>query len=147
LTGNKIVFFRGATQTFKDAADPFFSGGQEDLLWISGDGGNVNFIAKAKRRSNPHFTKTDDRIYLYHAQKGLVSIRWDGTDEKAHLKVSGITVYGSVMMDDNCMLKELEAEQGTGESEQRNLCGHHSQNRWRNTKNFCGRCRESAVSF
>ncbi|MBI3219745.1 MAG: PD40 domain-containing protein [Bacteroidetes bacterium] len=108
--GNKIVFFRGATQTFKDAADPFFAGAQEDLLWISGDGGNVNFIAKAKGRGAPHFTKTDDRIYLYHGQKGLLSIRWDGTDEKGHLKVSGITVYGSILMEHNCMLNESEME-------------------------------------
>jgi imidazolonepropionase-like amidohydrolase/Tol biopolymer transport system component len=108
--GNKIVFFRGAAQTFKDAPNPFFAGAQEDLLWISGDGGNSNFIAKAKGRSNPHFTKADDRIYLYHGQKGLLSIRWDGTDERAHLKVTGITVYGSLLMEDNCMLKEAEME-------------------------------------
>ncbi|MFY8036531.1 MAG: amidohydrolase family protein [Cyclobacteriaceae bacterium] len=108
--GNKIVFFRGAAQTFKDAADPFFAGAQEDLLWISGDGGNVNFIAKAKGRGAPHFTKTDDRIYLYHGQKGLLSIRWDGTDEKGHLKVTGITVYGSILMEHSCMLNESEME-------------------------------------
>ncbi len=108
--GNKIVFFRGSTQTFKDADSPFFQGAQEDLLWISGDGGSLNFIAKAKGRSNPHFTKAEDRIYLYNGQKGLLSIRWDGTDEKAHLKVTGITVYGSVLMADNCMLNESEME-------------------------------------
>ena len=108
--GNKIVFFRGATQTFKDADSPFFQGAQEDLVWISGDGGPLNFIAKAKGRSNPHFTKSEDRIYLYNGQKGLLSIRWDGTDEKAHLKVTGITVYGSVLMADNCMLNESEME-------------------------------------
>ncbi len=62
--GNKIVFFRGAAQTFKDADSPFFQGAQEDLVWISGDGGPLNFIAKAKGRSNPHFTKSEDRIYL-----------------------------------------------------------------------------------
>jgi imidazolonepropionase-like amidohydrolase/Tol biopolymer transport system component len=108
--GNKIVFFRGAAQTFKDADSPFFQGAQEDLVWISGDGGPLNFIAKAKGRSNPHFTKSEDRIYLYNGQKGLLSIRWDGTDEKAHLKVTGITVYGSVLMADNCMLNESEME-------------------------------------
>ena len=108
--GNKIVFFRGATQTFKDADSPFFQGAQEDLVWISGDGGPLNFIAKAKGRSNPHFTKSEDRIYLYNGQKGLLSIRWDGTDEKAHLRVTGITVYGSVLMADNCMLNESEME-------------------------------------
>ncbi|MCA6380046.1 MAG: PD40 domain-containing protein [Cytophagales bacterium] len=108
--GNKIVFFRGATQTFKDADSPFFQGAQEDLVWISGDGGPLNFIAKAKGRSNPHFTKSEDRIYLYNGQKGLLSVRWDGTDEKAHLRVTGITVYGSVLMADNCMLNESEME-------------------------------------
>ena len=108
--GNKIVFFRGATQTFKDADSPFFQGAQEDLVWISGDGGQLNFIAKAKGRSNPHFTKAEDRIYLYNGQKGLLSIRWDGTDEKIHLRVTGITVYGSVLMADNCMLNESEME-------------------------------------
>ena len=108
LQGNKIVFFRGAAQTFKDAADPFFAGAQEDLLWISGDGGNINFIAKAKGRGTAHFTKADDRIYLYHGQKGLLSIRWDGTDEKALLKVTGITVYGSIPDENNCMLENLK---------------------------------------
>jgi imidazolonepropionase-like amidohydrolase/Tol biopolymer transport system component len=107
---NRIVFLRGAAQTFRDADGPFFQGAQEDILWISGDGGALNFIAKAKGRGNPHFTKAEDRIYLYHGQKGLLSIRWDGTDEKAHLKVTGITVYGSVLMADNCMLNESEME-------------------------------------
>ncbi len=108
--GNKIVFFRGAAQKFKDADGPTFHGSQEDLVWISAKGGSINFIAKAKGRSTPHFTKADDRIYLYHGQKGLLSIRWDGTDEKALLKVSGITVYGSIPDENNCMLTETERE-------------------------------------
>ena len=36
-----------------------------------------------------------DRIYLFSGQDGLVSIRWDGTDEKAHVKVRGATVPGA----------------------------------------------------
>ena len=110
LQSNKIVFFRGSAQTFRDAEGPFFQGAQEDLLWISGDGGTINFIAKAKGRSTPHFTKTDDRIYLYNGQKGLLSIRWDGTDEKVLLKVTGITVYGSAPDENNCMLNESAME-------------------------------------
>jgi Tol biopolymer transport system component/imidazolonepropionase-like amidohydrolase len=110
LQGNRIVFLRGSAQTFRDAEGPFFQGAQEDLLWISGDGGAINFIAKAKGRGTPHFTKTDDRIYLYHGQKGLLSIRWDGTDEKVLLKVTGITVYGSVPDENNCMLNESAME-------------------------------------
>ena len=110
LQGNKIVFLRGATQSFKDAPDPFFNGMQEDLVWISGDGGNVNFIAKSKGRSSPHFVKGDDRIYLYSGQKGLLSIRWDGTDEKLIAKISGITTYGSVVGENHCMLIESATE-------------------------------------
>ena len=108
--GNKIVFLRGSNQIFKDAADPFFNGGQEDLLWVSGDGGAVNFIAKAKGRATPHFVKGDDRIYLFSFAKGLLSIRWDGTDEKVLVKVSGITTYGSAIGENHCMLVESATE-------------------------------------
>ncbi len=108
--GNKIVFMRGANQIFKDAADPFYAGGQEDLLWIAGDGGAVNFITKSKGRTSPHFVKSDDRIYLYSYGKGLVSIRWDGTDEKILVKVTGITTYGSALGENHCMLVESAQE-------------------------------------
>lgn len=109
-TGNRIAFMRGATQTFKNTSDPFFIGGEEDIMWISGDGGQANLIAKANSRSNPHFVKSNDRIYLYHDKDGLVSIRWDGTDQKAHVKVTGITTYGSVMEEGNCVLRQTEQE-------------------------------------
>ncbi len=46
---------------------------------------------------------------MYSGREGLVSIRWDGTDEKTHLKVTGITTYGSVF-ENNCMLVETEME-------------------------------------
>lgn len=108
--GDKIVFMRGSTQVFKDTPDPFFAGGQEEVVWIPGNGGPINFIAKSKGRSNPHFTRSDDRIYLYNGQKGLLSIRWDGTDEKQLLKVTGIMTYGSILEEDNCLMKESERE-------------------------------------
>ncbi len=94
-TKNRIVFNRGANQVYKDAIDPFGSLMMEDLAWISADGGKITLIDKAEGRNTPHFTKNDDRIYLNHSKKGLISIRWDGTDEKEHLKLTGITTYGS----------------------------------------------------
>ncbi|MGM0581553.1 MAG: amidohydrolase family protein [Bacteroidota bacterium] len=94
-TQNRIVFNRGANQVYKDAVDPFGSLMMEDLAWISTDGGKVNLIDKAKGRNTPHFSKVEDRIYLNHGEKGLISIRWDGTDEKEHLQLTGITTYGS----------------------------------------------------
>ncbi len=108
--GNKIVFIQGSSTSFKEGAGPVAFAKQEMIGWISSDGGAITEIAKAKGRGRPHFTKSSDRIYLYSDQKGLVSIRWDGTDEKSHLKVSGIMTYGSVIGENNCMLYESPEE-------------------------------------
>ncbi|MEX0287827.1 MAG: amidohydrolase family protein [Flavobacteriaceae bacterium] len=91
----RIAFHRGTAQTYDDAIGPFARGAQEDLVWISTEGGTINYIDKSKGRQLPHFTKGDNRIYLSNPQKGLVSIRWDGTDEKEHLKLKGIVTFGS----------------------------------------------------
>jgi Tol biopolymer transport system component len=92
---NRIAFMRGAAQTYDDAIGPFTSMAQEDLVWVSSNGGPIQFIDKSKDRQQPHFTKIDDRIYLSSDSKGLISIRWDGTDEKEHLKLKGIETFGS----------------------------------------------------
>jgi Tol biopolymer transport system component len=69
--GNKIVFLRGASFNFKFDPDPVTFSSQEDIAWISGDGGAITVIERAKGRGNPHFVKSDDRIYLYNTDKGL----------------------------------------------------------------------------
>ncbi|WKZ59523.1 MAG: amidohydrolase family protein [Cyclobacteriaceae bacterium] len=113
---NRIIFLQGPAQLFKDADGPFAFKAKESLAWISTEGGAVTVIDKSKGRGVPHFVKNDDRIYLYHGGKGLISIRWDGTDEKEHVKVTGITVYGTTHDHDHddyvnhCMLAETERE-------------------------------------
>jgi Tol biopolymer transport system component len=109
---NRIVFMRGTAFNFKEDEGPSTFASQEDIAWIGSEGGAVTLIDKSNRRSNPHFTKVGDRIYLYSEQKGLVSIRWDGTDEKEHLKVTGITTYGSELGENvnNCMMVESATE-------------------------------------
>ena len=92
---NRIAFHRGSAQVYDNAIGPVARRGQEDLVWVASEGGNINYIDKTKGRQLPHFTRVDDRIYLSHGEKGLVSIRWDGTDEKEHLKLKGIETYGS----------------------------------------------------
>jgi Tol biopolymer transport system component len=87
--GERIAAVRGPARAYREATGPFAAGANEDLVWVSGEGGNVTVIAPAEGRTAPHFTQDPGRIYLYHGTKGLVSIRWDGTDEKAHLKVTG----------------------------------------------------------
>ena len=94
LTGDRIVFLRGTKQSYMNGTGPMAFNAQDDLYWISANGGATYFIDKAKGRANPHFVKNEDRIYLYSGSKGLVSIRWDGTDEKELVKVTGITTYG-----------------------------------------------------
>lgn len=107
---NRIVVMRGAAGFFREDDGPVTFASQDDMVWISGDGGPLNFIAKAKGRSTPHFTKSEDRIYLFHNQKGLLSVRWDGTDEKQHLRATGITTFGSMLGDKNCMVLETATE-------------------------------------
>ena len=110
----KIVFTKGSAQNMKDAEGPSAPRATEDLAWISENGGEVNFIMKTNGRGNPHFVKNDDRIYL-SSGRGLSSVRWDGTDEKNLVAITGITTYGSNPVDDhlgmsteNTMLSESD---------------------------------------
>ncbi|WP_334057792.1 amidohydrolase family protein [Polaribacter sp. P097] len=91
---NRIVFTKGSAQNFKNAYTRGAFSGSEDLAWISSDGGEVNFITKTNGRRNPHFVKSDDRIYLSNGS-GLSSIRWDGTDEKKIVSIRGIVTFGN----------------------------------------------------
>ena len=111
--GNKIVFLRGASFNFKFDPDPVTFSSQEEIAWVSGDGGAVTVIERAKGRGNPHFVKSDDRIYLFSGEKGLLSIRWDGTDEKLLAKITGITTYGFSASENHCMMMETDTEPKT----------------------------------
>lgn len=88
---NRIIFISGTAY----AQEEGLIGMPENLVWVSANGGPVNHIVKANNRRAPHFTKSDDRIYLSHSRRGLLSIRWDGSDEKEHLILKGIETYGS----------------------------------------------------
>lgn len=102
-TTDRIVFIQGPAQTYRNAIDPVAPGAIQDLAWISPQGGEIHVIDKSKGRVNPHFVKGKERIYLFHESKGLLSIKWDGTDEKSHLKVTGITTFPAEMQE-NCLL-------------------------------------------
>lgn len=92
---NRIVFTKGSAQNLKDASGPGAARADEDLCWISPDGGEINFIMKTRGKSGPHFVKGSDRIFL-SGSNGLSSVRWDGTDEKEIVRVTGISTYGSI---------------------------------------------------
>lgn len=105
---NRIVFSQSPSQQYKDMEGPAgFS--ETQLAWISADGGAITVIDKSRGRYAPHFIKSDDRIYLSHYQNGLVSIRWDGTDEKGVVKITGITTFGIAAVHE-CMMAETMQE-------------------------------------
>lgn len=92
--GTRIVLIKGQSEDFRNALQRSAFRGTSDLIWISANGSENNFISFTDGKSNPHFTKNSDRIYL-SGRSGLVSIRWDGTDEKAHVQVTGKSAPGS----------------------------------------------------
>jgi Tol biopolymer transport system component len=87
--GARIVVIKGPAQSYRDATGPFAFGAADELAWVPADGGAVTSIAPTDGRRNPHFTRDAARIYLYSSDDGLSSIRWDGTDERHYLTVTG----------------------------------------------------------
>ena len=86
--GNRVVFVRSPEQVIREQTG--FQGASE-LMWVSANGGTPTLISPTQGRGAPHFVVRDTgRIYMYNANEGLVSLRWDGTDVRTHLKVTGL---------------------------------------------------------
>src|SRR5690606_33762603 len=92
--GQRIVAIRGPARAFEEALTQSAPGGAAELIWIPASGGEATVIGPADIRK-PHFTKDPGRIYGFSAGDGLVSIRWDGTDLRKHVQVTGGTQPGS----------------------------------------------------
>jgi len=95
--GNRLVALRTSAQGRRDQTG---TTAPTDLVWyratpMTTDGGAATFIARSAGRSKPHFSRDTTRIYL-SSGNGLVSIRWDGTDEQRHLRVVGASAGGAV---------------------------------------------------
>ena len=86
--GNRVVVTRSPAQSVREQSG--FQGGAE-LVWVPSGGGAATLITPAQGRGNAHFVASDTgRIYMYGQGEGLVSIRWDGTDLRSHLRVTGL---------------------------------------------------------
>jgi Tol biopolymer transport system component len=115
--GDRIVFLRGNARQYKEAFGSQYDDAEDQLCWIPAGGGDIIKIDQANNRSNPHFVQGVDRIYLNNGSGDLLSIKWDGTDEKVLAHVTGITTYGiSIYKNgrpaqaDACMMSESAAE-------------------------------------
>jgi Tol biopolymer transport system component/imidazolonepropionase-like amidohydrolase len=97
LKGDRILFIRSKTRAYKEAYGPGYDGSEDELCWISPGGGDITRIYNTLGKYNPHFVKGEDaRIYLNDNGGNLISINWEGTDEKTIAHITGITSYGSV---------------------------------------------------
>ena len=60
----------------------------------------------------PHFTKDTSRIFAYSFSGGLQSFRWDGTDIKTHLRVTGPLPPNAGNLDGALVAKEAKLNFG-----------------------------------
>lgn len=86
--GNRLVVVRGPAEPRRIEDGPGAPGVAVDLVAVLAQGGPATLIAPTWGRDEPHFTKDPNRIFLWAGDSGLVSIRWDGTDQKRYLKVT-----------------------------------------------------------
>ena len=91
--GQRIVAYRGPRQPRIEEM-PMYG---RELVWIPAAGGNVTSVAPISGQGGfPHFARGDnERIYIAQGAAGLVSMRFDGTDRKTHLRVTGNPDYRS----------------------------------------------------
>ena len=87
----RIVAVRSSAEAFEGGQ----GGTGSDLVWLPSGGGETERVTPAGDLGDPHFTNDADRIYAYHEEDGLVSMRWDGTDVEQHLKVTGGKLAGA----------------------------------------------------
>ncbi|HEX9894915.1 MAG TPA: amidohydrolase family protein [Gemmatimonadales bacterium] len=87
--GRRIVALRADARELMETLQRFGGGQAARFIWVPAEGGAATVIAPSGGRVSPHFTGDTTRIWAYRGADGLVSFRWDGSDEQAHLKVTG----------------------------------------------------------
>jgi Tol biopolymer transport system component len=87
--GTRIVALRGPRQGHVEQFDEWDSTPVNlDLIWLPAEGGDASLILPARGAARPHFGPEADRVYVY-TENGLISLRYDGTDRRAIVKVVG----------------------------------------------------------
>lgn len=87
--GDRIIAIKAPALTFKNSPRQRAFSRKNEIVWIDANGGAAQTIAPSQGLSFPHFDQTGERIYASSQSEGLVSMRWDGTDKKSHIKITG----------------------------------------------------------
>ena len=89
--GRRIVVGRGPRNMHKDLREderpPQAAVGVE-LVWVPGNGGAETVIAPISNFGRPHFVRSDSEHVYFAEGNQLVSMRWDGTDQKTILRAA-----------------------------------------------------------
>jgi Tol biopolymer transport system component len=92
LDGRRIVVGRGPRNMRKDLREdekpPAAAVGVE-LVWLPSAGGAETLVAPISNFGKPHFVKSDTAHIYFSEGATLVSMRWDGTDQKTILRTGG----------------------------------------------------------
>ena len=92
--GSLVIALRGSDRS-RLTLEAEFGAPQSglDVVSVPSAGGDVTLIAPSRGLGRPHFGNVKDRIFLY-SRLGLTSLRFDGSDSRVHLKVTGNTNRG-----------------------------------------------------
>jgi len=93
--GSRVVVLRGPARAYVDAISQGVPFGARDLVWLPASGGQATRIRAAQGISAPHVIGDASRIYASGSGGRLLSFRWDGTDERVHLTVTGPAAIGA----------------------------------------------------
>ncbi|HTE44222.1 MAG TPA: amidohydrolase family protein [Gemmatimonadaceae bacterium] len=92
LDGRRIVVGRGPRNMRKDLEElerpPTQAVGVE-LVWLPATGGAETLISPTANFGRPHFVNSDTSHIYFAEGSTLVSMRWDGTDQKTILRTGG----------------------------------------------------------
>ncbi|HTI65778.1 MAG TPA: amidohydrolase family protein [Gemmatimonadaceae bacterium] len=92
LDGRRIVVGRGPRDMRKDLREderpPAPAVGVE-LVWLPSTGGAETLVSPISSFGRPHFVKTDTANIYFSEGSSLVSMRWDGTNQKTILRTGG----------------------------------------------------------
>jgi Tol biopolymer transport system component len=91
--GKRIVALRAPRQGHVEQFDEWDSTPVNlDLIWLPSAGGDATLILPARGAVHPHFGPEPDRVYVY-SDNGLISLRYDGTDRRTIIRVTGKTWF------------------------------------------------------
>lgn len=98
--GRRVLAMQADARELQETVQRFGGGQSARFVWVPAEPGATGAAAATVIRvagslDDPHFTADSTRIYAYNGGQGLVSFRWDGTDERAHLRVTGPAAPGS----------------------------------------------------